>query len=47
MSRLKIPPIGNLCDLLFKNLKIKEFLQEHAEVAEELRAFHPQLIQRI
>jgi hypothetical protein len=29
MSRLKIPPIDTLCDLLFK--KSEEFKQEHAE----------------
>ena len=29
-----------------KNLKIEEFLQEHAEETEELCAFHPQLFQR-
>jgi hypothetical protein len=41
MPGLKIPPIDPLRDLLFKNLKIEEFLQEHAEERgnERLRAF--------
>jgi predicted transposase YdaD len=41
MIRSQIPPIDPLRDLLFKNLKIEEFLQEHAEERgnERLRAF--------